>query len=108
MKFDMQGMMEKVKKMQEEMENVKREAMKKTVTSEAGGGMVKVTMNGAQEIIDLVIEKEIINADEQGMLEDLIVAAVNKATSDAKEMVDEEMSSIKNMIPNIPGLNLNL
>ncbi len=108
MKFDMQGMMEKVKKMQEEMEHVKSEAMKKTVTAEAGGGMVKVTMNGGQEIIDLVIEKELINPDEQGMLEDLVVAAVNKATAEAKDMVDEEMSSIKNMIPNIPGLNLNL
>lgn len=108
MKFDMQGMMEKVKHMQSEMEEIKKKAMLKTVTAESGGGMVKVTMNGGGEIIDLIIEKEIINPEESGMLEDLIVAAVNKASAEAKDMVNDEMSSIKNMLPNIPGLNLNL
>jgi DNA-binding YbaB/EbfC family protein len=108
MKFDMQGMMEKVKKMQEEMEKVKAEAMAKIVSAESGGGMVKVTMNGAGEIIDLIIEKELLNPDEKNMLEDLVVAAVNKASNEAKSMVNDEMSSIKNMLPNIPGLNLNL
>lgn len=108
MNFDMQGMLDKVKKMQEEAEEVKKQAMQKTVSAESGGGMVKVVMNGAGQIKSLKVEKEIINPDEPDMLEDLIVAAVNKASQDASDMVNEEMKSITNMMPNIPGLNLNL
>lgn len=107
MNFDMKGMMEKVKQMQEEAVKVKKEAMEKTVSAESGGGMVKVVMNGAGRIKSLKIEKELINPEEQDMLEDLIVAAVNKASKDASDLVDEEMKSITNMMPNIPGLNFN-
>ena len=108
MKFDMQGMLDKVKKMQEEAEEVKKQAMQKTVSAESGGGMVKVVMNGAGQIKSLKVEKEIINPEDPDMLEDLIVAACNKASQDASDMVNEEMKSITNMMPNIPGLNLNL
>lgn len=108
MKFDMKGMMDQVKNMQEEMQRVKQEALQKTITAEAGGGMVKVSMNGANQIISINIEKEIINENEKAMLEDLIIAAVNKASEEAKNMMDEEMNKVKGMLPNIPGLNLNL
>jgi hypothetical protein len=106
MKFNMQSMMQQAQKVQEEMERVKKEIKNKTVSEESGGGMVSVTMNGANEITKMKISKEIVDAEDVEMLEDLVVAAVNKASKSAQEMSEQEMNKVAGMLPNIPGLNL--
>lgn len=105
MKFDIQSVMQQAQKMQQEMERIKEELKTKEVTADAGGGMVTVTVNGAHEITKLKIAKEIVDPEDIEMLEDLIVAAMNKAKKDADAMVEQEMGQINNMMPNIPGLN---
>lgn len=105
MNFNMQGMMKQIQKMQADMAKVQDELGKKIVTEESGGGMVKVTVNGKKEVISISIDDEIAKSDDKEMLEDLIVAAVNKALAAAGKMAEEEMQSItKGMIP--PGLNI--
>ncbi len=105
MKGGMQGMLKQVQKMQAEMEKVQEELANKTVTEESGGGMVKATCNGKKEIISITIDDEIINSGDKEMLEDLVVAAVNKALESAGKMAEEEMGNItRGMIP--PGLNI--
>ncbi len=89
----------KIAKLQEELED-------RTVEASAGGGMVTVVVSGRQEIVSIKIEPEVINSDDQEMLQDLILAAVNDGLSKAKEMVNEEMGKLTRglNLPHIPGL----
>ena len=105
MKLNMQDMLKQVQKMQSDMAKVQAELGNKTVTEESGGGMVKATANGKKEIISILIDEEIAKSGDKEMLEDLVVAAVNKALQSAGKMAEDEMGAItKGMMP--PGMNL--
>jgi DNA-binding YbaB/EbfC family protein len=105
MKGGMQGMLKQVQKMQAEMQKVQNELGNLTVTEEAGGGMIKATANGNKEIISVEIDPQVISKDDKEILEDLVVAAVNKALSSASKMAEEEIAKVtKGMLP--PGLNI--
>jgi DNA-binding YbaB/EbfC family protein len=91
--------------MQAEMERVQNELENKVVTEESGRGMVKATVNGKKGLVSIEIDNEIVEAGDKEMLEDLVVAAVNKAIDSAGKMAEEELGNVtKGMIP--PGLNI--
>ena len=69
----------------------------------AGGGAVSVTVNGKREIVNLTIDKEVVDPDDVEMLQDLVMAAVNEAMRQIDEMSSSEMSKITGGL-NIPGL----
>ena len=94
MKGGMQGMMKQVQKRQEEMARVQEELGNKTVTEESGGGIVKATANGKKELVSLEIDNEIAGSGDKEMLEDLVVAAVNKALESAGKMAEEEIANV--------------
>jgi len=99
--------MKQIQKMQERMAEVQEQLEQKTVVGEAGGGMVKVTANGKHHIVRIEIDKEVVNPSDIEMLEDLILAATNKALEESGKMAQEEMAKVTaGMMPNIPGLNL--
>lgn len=101
----MQNMMGKIMEMQQKMNAAQEELAGKEVTAEAGGGMVKVTANGAQKITAIEIDPEAVDPDDIELLEDLVIAGVNKALDEADEMKQKEMQkSMGGMLP--PGMDL--
>jgi DNA-binding YbaB/EbfC family protein len=94
--------MKQAKKMQEKMGQLQKELETKTVEAQAGGGMVRVVVNGKYEIVSLKIEKEVVNPEDIEMLQDLIAAAVNEGIRKAQEMASSEMGKITGGL-NIPG-----
>ncbi len=104
---NMAGMMKQVQKMQEKMAQVQQELESKTVVGESGGGMVKVTATAKQHIVKIQIDPEVVNREDVEMLEDLVLAATNKALEDAGKVAQEEMAKVTSgLMPNIPGLSL--
>jgi hypothetical protein len=104
---NIQGMMKQMQKIQEKIQQVQESLESKTVVGEAGGGMVKVTATGKQHIVKVQIEKEVVNPEDVEMLEDLVMAAANKAIEESTKMAQDEMARATNgMLPNIPGLGI--
>jgi len=97
------NLMKQAQKMQQQMMKMQEELAGKTVEASAGGGMVRVTANGKQEIVSILIEPEVVNPEDVEMLQDLITAAVNEALKRSQEMVSSEMSKITGGM-SIPGL----
>lgn len=100
---NMGNMMKQAQKLQAKMLKMQNELADKTVETASGGGMVKVVANGKQQILSIVIEKEVVDPDDVEMLQDLIMAAVNDALAKSQEMVSSEMSRLTGGL-NIPGL----
>jgi DNA-binding YbaB/EbfC family protein len=85
------------------MMQMQAELADKTVEATAGGGMITVVTNGAQQVVSIKIEKEVVDPDDVEMLEDLILAAVNDALTKSQEMVSSEMGKLTGGMK-IPGL----
>ena len=97
------NMFKQAQQLQSKMLKMQEEVGDKTVEATVGGGMVTVLVNGKQQLLSIKIQPEAVNPDDVEMLEDLILAAVNKALGDSQEMVKQAMSSLTGGL-NIPGL----
>jgi len=96
-------MMKQAQKMQNDIARVQEELKQMEVEGTSGGGMIKITANGAQEILSISINPEVVDADDVEMLEDLILAAIKEAVGTAQELAANEMSKVTGGI-NMPGL----
>jgi DNA-binding YbaB/EbfC family protein len=105
--FDMMGMMGKVKEMQARLKEAQDNLVHLKATGESGGGMVKATVNGKKQVLTIDIDPSLLKGDDKMILQDLIVAAVNKASEEAEILAKEELrKSTEGILPNIPGLDL--
>lgn len=104
---DMMGLMGKMKDLQSRMKEAQEQLGTITETAESGGGMVKATVNGQKALIGLDIDKDLVNPDDKEMLQDLIVAAFNKAFDNIEPKIKQHLQKATDgVLPNIPGLDL--
>ena len=105
--FDMNKMMEKVREVQEKMKQAQEGLTDITATGEAGAGLVKATVNGKKQLANLEIDNDLIKPEDKEVMQDLVIAAVNKALEEVDAKAKEEMKkSTEGFIPNIPGFDL--
>ena len=91
---NMQAMMKKVQKMQNDMLKAQEELKKRTVEATVGGGAVTVVVSGRKELVSIKINPHAVDVDDIEMLEDMIVSAVNEGIRQADEMSEKEMTVI--------------
>jgi nucleoid-associated protein EbfC len=105
--FDMMKMMGKMKEVQARMKEAQDNLVNVKAHGESGAGMVKATVNGKKQLISIDIDPSLLKAEDKTILQDLVVAAVNKATDEAEIVAKEELrKSTDGLIPNIPGMDL--
>lgn len=97
------NIMKQAQELQERLSRVQEEAAAKTVEASAGGGMVTVVINGRLQVTVLRIEAEVMKGGDTEMLQDLVIAAVNKGIRAAQDMMAEEMKKVTGGMQ-IPGL----
>lgn len=100
---NMQGMLQKVQKMQAQMQKAQEELQARTFETTAGGGAVKVVVTGKKEMQSLTIDPRAVDPDDVEMLQDLIVAAVNEAMKEVDRVSEEEMGKITGGVK-LPGM----
>ncbi len=101
MKGAMGNLMKQAQKMQEDMQKAQEEVANLEVEGQAGGGMVKVVMNGRHEIRKVTLDDSLMQDDKE-MIEDLLAAAVNDAVRRVEQQTQEKMSGVTAGL-NLPG-----
>lgn len=105
MKGTLGNMMQQVQKMQEQMQQAQAEMASKEVTGTAGGDIVKITMNGQQQVKGIAIDHAMIDGDHE-MMEDLLVAAFNDALNKIAEIQKENMGGLTDGLNLPPGFKM--
>ena len=97
------NIMKQAQQMQAKIARVQHELETKEIEATAGGGMVTARVNGKQQVLELKIEKDVVDPDDVEMLQDLVVAAVNEAIKQSQDMIQQEMNKVTGGM-NIPGM----
>jgi DNA-binding YbaB/EbfC family protein len=96
--FDMDKLMQQAAEMQEQVARMQEEAEKETAQSSVGGGLVKVTANGAGQVIAIEISPDAIDPSDPEALADLILAGVNEALRSAHAAVEAKAQALVNQM----------
>jgi DNA-binding YbaB/EbfC family protein len=105
MKPNLGQLMRQAQQLQANMQKAQEQLGTLEVTGEAGGGMVKVVMNGRHEVRRVEIDPTVAGSDRE-MLEDLVAAACNDATRRVGEAVQQHMSGAMGGMQLPPGMKL--
>jgi hypothetical protein len=100
------GLMKQLPKIKEEMDRLQARLAQITADGDAGGGMVKVRLNGKMEMISCTLSDEALRLGDREMLEDLIVAAANQALARVRQQTADEAGKMATDFGLPPGLNL--
>ncbi|MBL7853272.1 MAG: YbaB/EbfC family nucleoid-associated protein [Cyclobacteriaceae bacterium] len=104
--LDMMKMMGKVKEMQTRLKEAQENLVNVRASGESGAGLVKATVNGRKQLVALDIDPSILKLEDKVLVQDLVVAAVNKAQEEADVLAKEEIKkSTEGLLPNMPGMD---
>lgn len=95
--------LQQAQQLQTRLAKVQEELSEATVEASAGGGAVTVVVSGQQQIRSVKISREAVDPDDVGLLEDLVLAAVNEGINKSKELAAEKLGAITGGLK-IPGL----
>ncbi len=101
------NMMGKMKEIEERLKQAQENLDQIIAEAEVGAGMVKATANGKKQIIKLEVDNDLLKPEDKEMLQDLIVAASNKALEEAEKKGKEYLQAqTADLLPNIPGFDI--
>jgi DNA-binding YbaB/EbfC family protein len=89
--------------MQQEMLRIQDELANATVDGSAGGGVVRATVTGKQEVVSITVDPSVVDASDVDMLQDLIVAAVNDALRASRDLAEQKMAAVTGGLK-LPGM----
>jgi len=98
------GMLKQAQALQAKISAVQDELKTREQVGAAGGGAVKITMNGAHEVTGVSIDPQVVRPEEADLLEDLVLAALRDARAKVGRMIEEEMSRVTGGLGLPPGL----
>lgn len=101
--MNMQKMLKELQKAQGRMGKMQEELQAAIYEAEAGGGLVKVSMNGKYEVQSVRLKKEAVDPDDVEALEDLLLAAINEARNKVETDANEKMGGLTKGL-GIPGM----
>jgi DNA-binding protein, YbaB/EbfC family len=101
---NMANMMKKVQKLQADMAKLQEELKTRTLEATAGGGAIKVVVNGEKQIVSVKIDPAAVDPEDIEMLEDMIMAVVNEATKKVDDMMAQEMGKLTGGMKLPPGM----
>lgn len=96
------NLMKQAKQLQEELAQAQSEIAEMRVEASAGGGMVTSTVNGKGDLIDLAIEREVVDPSDVEMLVDLVIAAVQESQRQAREQAEERLGPLTQGLGGLP------
>ena len=96
-------MMQRIQKMQEDMNAAQEEVENSEFSASAGGGAVEVTVSGKHEVLSVKIQPEVVDPEDVEMLEDLLIASLNEAVRKANHAMESRMQGVTGGL-NIPGM----
>lgn len=102
--MNIQKMLKEAQALQAKMSKAQEELATKEETGSAGGGKVKITMNGSQEVTAIAIDPSVVNPDEADLLEDLVLTAFKDARAKVTKLIEEEMGKVTGSSGLPPGL----
>lgn len=104
---NMVDMFGKMKDIQARMQEAQQSLSTITATGESGAGMVRATVNGLKQVLSVEIDPDLVKVEDREMMQDLVVAAINKAMDTIEPKIREHLKkSTEGLLPNIPGLDL--
>jgi DNA-binding YbaB/EbfC family protein len=101
--MSMANLQKMAQQMQQEMLRIQTELEQTTIDGSAGGGVVKATVTGKQELVSVEIDPSAVDPADVEMLQDLVVAAVNDAIKKSREVAEQKMAAVTGGL-RLPGM----